>query len=163
MLTIVDAHVGARRETGPRFSPARSRVPFAGAMTSRELALRRAIMAAFAATGEPPATRDGPALQALADEHVVVLEDGAGGRRIHMAHPFAAHREGARVDAGDRTWWGNCAWDGLGIVAALGLPDATVTAQGITVQVRAGRIASETALFHVAVPARDWWADIGFT
>lgn len=167
MLTIVDAYVGARRETGPRFSPARSRVPLAGAMTSRELALRRFIMGAFAATGAPPAIPDRPALRALAEEHVVVLEDGTGGgggRQIRMAHPFASHREGARVDADDRTWWGNCAWDGLGIVAALGLTDATVTAQGIAVQVRAGRIAApETALFHIAVPARHWWVDIGFT
>ena len=50
--------------------------------------------------------------------------------RIVMAHPFAVHRTGARVDAGGHTWWGNCAWDGLGIVAALGLREATVTSTG---------------------------------
>jgi hypothetical protein len=72
-----------------------------------------------------------------------------------MAHPFAAHHGGARVDAGGRTWWGNCAWDGLGIVAALGLVDATVTSDGIR--------ASRDAIFHVEVPARSWWADIEFT
>jgi hypothetical protein len=79
-----------------------------------------------------------------------------------MAHPFAAHRDGARVDAGGRTWWGNCAWDALGIVAALGLRDATIASGGVTLAVRDGRV-DDGALFHVAVPARDWWADIGFT
>ena len=72
-----------------------------------------------------------------------------------MAHPFAAHRDATRVDAGGRTWWGNCAWDGLGIVAALGLRDATVTSDGLTTE--------DDVVFHVAVPARDWWADIGHT
>jgi hypothetical protein len=129
-------------------------------MTERELALRHTIMAAFAATGAPPATPDEPALHALAEEHVVVLGEGAA---IHMAHPFAGHREGARVEAEERTWWGNCAWDGLGIVAALELMNATVTAQGIAVHVREGRVVGENAVFHVAVPAREWWVDIGFT
>jgi hypothetical protein len=115
-----------------------------------ELALRRRIFEAFAATGEPPVLEG---LQSLARQHVVVLDDDG---RIVMAHPFAGHRNGARVDAGGRTWWGNCAWDAFGIVAALGLEDATITAQGIT-------LPGEDAVFHVAVPARHWWDDIGFT
>src|SRR3954451_23542828 len=123
-------------------------------MTDEELALRQAIMRSFADTGAPPPdVSDGSALRSLASQHVVVLDDGGG---VVMAHPFAAHRSGARVDAGRRTWWGNCAWDGLGIVAALGLRDATVTADGLT-------LPRDDAVFHVSVPARDWWADIGFT
>ena len=94
-------------------------------MSDRELALRAEIMRSFAATGAPPDVELSAELRALVDGHVVVL-DGAG--RIVMAHPFAAHRQGARVDAGGRTWWGSCAWDGLGIVAALELGDATVAA-----------------------------------
>jgi hypothetical protein len=117
-----------------------------------ELALRRAIMEAFAATGEPPDVDDEVALRGLAADHVVAL-DGDG--RIRMAHPFAAHTDATRVAAAGRVWWGNCAWDGLGIVAALGLTHATVTSNGIK--------ATGDALFHVAVPARDWWADIEFT
>jgi hypothetical protein len=121
-------------------------------VNAAELFLRREIMESFAATGAPPRMADGPTLRSLAEQHVVALD--AGGR-IRMAHPFAAHRSGARVDAGGRTWWGNCAWDGLGIVAALGLDDATVTSNGIE--------ASAGARFHVAVPARSWWDDIEFT
>jgi hypothetical protein len=104
-------------------------------VTERELAVRRAIFEAFAETGAPPDVPD-----------LVVLDDD---ERILMAHPFAAHRRGTRVDAGGRTWWGNCAWDAYGIVAALGLRDAAITPDG--------------AVFHIALPAREWWADIGFT
>jgi hypothetical protein len=98
-------------------------------------------------------------LRALAERHVVVLRDDG---RILMAHPFAAHREGTRVVSGDREWWGNCPWDAFGIVAALGLEDATVDDHGLEIRVRGGRAQGE-AVFHVAVPARAWWDDIGFT
>jgi Alkylmercury lyase len=119
------------------------------------------VYAAFAATGEPPAVADPAALRALAGQHVIVLDPT--GTRIRMAHPFAAHRDGARVDAGGRTWWGNCAWDGLGIAAALDLPDANVTSNGVTLELRDGELVDATPVFHVAVPARQWWEDIAFT
>jgi len=124
------------------------------------LALRAEIFRAFAATGAPPEVRDPAGLRALAERHVVALD--AGGR-ILMAHPFAAHRDGARVDAGGRTWWGNCAWDGFGIVHALGLREATVTAQGIAISVRDGVPEDAGAVFDVAVPAAHWWDDIAHT
>src|SRR4051794_27854517 len=119
-------------------------------------ALRRRIFEAFAATGAPPERLTG--LEPLAEQHVVVLRDG----KILMAHPFAAHHDGARVESGGRVWWGNCAWDGLGIVAALGLSDATVTAQGITLSVVAERVLGD-AVFVVEVPAARWWDDIAYT
>ena len=131
-----------------------------GGVTPEQLALRAEIFAAFARTGAPPELPRSPELRALAERHAVVLDDGA---RIRMAHPFAAHRDGARVDAGGRTWWGNCAWDGFGIVHALGLPDATVTAQGIAVRVRDGVPEDADAVFDVAVPAARWWDDIAHT
>lgn len=124
-----------------------------GIVTGDQLALRRTIFEAFAATGAPPELPDSADLRALAGGHVVVLGEDA---RIVMAHPFAAHRAGARVDAGGRTWWGNCAWDGFGIVHALGLEDATITANGHT----AGEHGIE---FEVAVPAARWWDDIAHT
>jgi len=123
-----------------------------GSVDAHDLDLRRQILASFAATGAPPDLA-GADLTSLAEQHVVAL--GADGR-ILMAHPFAAHHEGARVDAAGRTWWGNCAWDAFGIIAALGLADATITAQGLT-------LPGDDAVFHVLVPARRWWDDIGFT
>ena len=129
-------------------------------MNDEQLALRRTVFEAFAATGAPPALPDTPDLRALAERHVVVLGDDA---RIRMAHPFAAHRDGARVDAGGRSWWGNCAWDGFGIVHALGLHEATVTAQGIAVRTHEGVPEETGAVFGVAIPAARWWDDIGHT
>ena len=127
-------------------------------MEAHELAVRREIFGSFAETGEPPAL-DPADLAPLARAHVVVLRDG----RVWMAHPFAGHRRGTRVTAPDgREWWGNCAWDGLGIVAALGLSSAVVTSGELTVRVMSDQVIDD-ALFHVAVPARYWWEDIEFT
>jgi len=125
-----------------------------------QLELRAEIFQAFAATGAPPDLPDTPDLRALEAHHVVVLDEDA---RIRMAHPFAAHHDGARVDAGGRTWCGNCAWDGFGIVHALGLADAKVTAQGVAVRVRDGVPEETRAVFDVAVPAARWWDDIAHT
>ena len=124
------------------------------------LELRAEIFAAFAATGAPPDVADSPELRALAERHVIVLDDDG---RIRMAHPFAAHTDGARVEAQGRTWWGNCAWDGFGIVHVLDLPEATITAQGISVAVHDGEPEPTDAVFGVAVPAARWWDDIGHT
>jgi hypothetical protein len=129
-------------------------------MTERELALRGEIMRAFAATGAPPAPpADRETLNALADQHVVVLDEHDA---IVMAHPFAAPGAAAAVESGGRTWWGSCAWDGLGIVAALGLDRATVTSTGVALGVVHGEV-EPGPVFHVEVPARRWWDDIAYT
>jgi len=130
-------------------------------VNERELALRRAIMTGFAVIGQPPEVADTVTLRRLADRHHVVVLDDAG--RIRMAHPFAAHQAGTRVVAGDREWWANCAWDGLGIVAALGLQEATVTSGGLTLEIEEGALVDPSPVFHVAVPAARWWEDIAFT
>ena len=70
-------------------------------MTERELALRREIFAAFAETGAPSATGDPRTLRALAEQHVVVLDDGA----IAMAHPFAAPGAATSVESGPGDYW----------------------------------------------------------
>ena len=120
-------------------------------MEDGDLRLRRAIFEAFA-SGSPLPEAD---LSSLAAQHVVALDERGA---LLMAHPFANHTDGARVDSGGRTWWGNCAWDAFGIVAALDLHDATITAQGITVGPT-----DDDAVFHVLVPAAHWWDDIAFT
>src|SRR3954463_14426200 len=108
-------------------------------------------MLSFAETGAPPRDiGDVATLRSLADQHVVALD--AGGQ-VRMAHPFAAHRDGTRVQASGRTWWGNCAWDGLGIVAALGLRDADLDAGGVPAPGRGGG-AGDPAWVPLAGPAR---------
>jgi hypothetical protein len=123
-------------------------------MTEQELTARREIMLAFAETGAPPpaSALDPLVLRSLAEQHVVVL-DGAGA--IRMAHPFAAHDEGAAVSSGGRTWRGNCAWDAYGIAAALDLRHPAIESRGV--------VPGPDVVFHVEVPAAGWWADVGYT
>ena len=124
-------------------------------MNDQALDLRHRIMRAFAETGEPPSLdgEDPDVVDRLVEHHVIVLDERGA---IRMAHPFAAHDDGATVTAGGRTWRGNCAWDAFGIAAALQLEDGyVVESQGVE--------ATDDALFHVLVPAARWWDDAAFT
>ena len=124
-------------------------------MNDRALELRRRIFVSFAETGGPPPLdgEDPAVVAALQQAHVIVLDDAGA---IRMAHPFAAHDEGATVATADgRRWRGNCAWDGFGIAAALRLHDFTVTSNGVT--------AADDGFFHVEVPAGRWWDDPAYT
>ncbi len=87
---------------------------------------------------------------------------------IRMANPFSAVPTPYRVEAAGRWWYGNCAWDALGICAALHVdgriesscPDCGTT---ITLEVRDQRPDDGRLLFHCLVPAAHWWDDIVFT
>ena len=89
----------------------------------------------------------------------MVLDDDG---RLLMAHPFAAHHDGARVQSDGREWWGNCAWDAFGIVAALGCDEATSPPRASRCESTATTIDGD-AVFRVLVPAARWWDDIGHT
>src|ERR1700733_10276600 len=52
----------------------------------------------------------------LHDEHALVLHQGD---ELRMANPFSAVPTAYRVNAGGRWWYANCAWDAIGIGAAL--------------------------------------------
>lgn len=101
----------------------------------------------------------------LHDAHALVL-DGAG--EIRMANPFSARPTPFRVEAAGRSWFANCAWDALGIGAALHV-DSTIHTEcadchdPIEITVRDGRPDDTDLLFHVLVPAASWWNDIGYT
>ncbi len=102
----------------------------------------------------------------LAAEHVFVRQPGTGA--LWMAMPFSAVPTGFRVHAAGRSWWANCAWDALGIPAMLGVPariDASCgdCAEPMVIETGDGGLARGEGVVHFAVPARDWWDDIGFT
>jgi hypothetical protein len=87
---------------------------------------------------------------------------------IRMANPFSAGPTRYLVDAGDRQWYANCAWDAFGVCAALesdGRIDTTcpdcAAPMSCEVQDRSPR--DPTLLFHCLVPAAAWWDDIVFT
>jgi hypothetical protein len=85
-----------------------------------------------------------------------------------MAIPFSAVPTAYRVQAAGRWWYGNCAWDAIGICAALHADGRIETScpdcgESIAVAVHKQRVDDESVLFHSLVPAARWWDDIVFT
>jgi hypothetical protein len=147
-----------------------------------DLQVKLAVYGHFAETGRRP-TPDviaerlriaGPevldAYRRLRAQRLLVLEDD--GASIRMAPPFSGVATQHLVAAGDVSYFANCAWDALGIPAALGR-SATVHSrceQSMEpLHLSVGPLGPEgpeaTAgwLFHCAIPAAHWWDDIVFT
>ena len=106
------------------------------------------------------------AFRRLHDAHVIVLAPGTP--YIWMANPFSALPTPYEVLVDQRTYWGNCIWDALGVVAALGASEATIRsrcpdcADELLVRVEEGDLVPSEGVVHYAVPAAHWWDDIGF-
>jgi hypothetical protein len=104
------------------------------------------------------------ALRALAEAHAIVLRPGTD--KVWMAHPFSAIESDFVVRSGHRSWFANCVWDGLSILALVGggalETHSPATGQPIHFDVR-NRIVSGEGLVHFLVPAARFWDDIGFT
>src|SRR3954469_22792105 len=106
------------------------------------------------------------ALRELARGKVLILAPNDG--EIWAANPFCAVPSGIRVTTGDTRYWGICIWDALGIASAVG-GTASISApcgdcgEGMSLEVRAGRLARSEGVVHFAVPAHHWWDNIGFT
>ncbi len=104
-------------------------------------------------------------LRRLADDHALVLAPGTP--YVWMANPLSALPTPFSVEASGRTWFGNCIWDALGVVAMLGgtgtvrtwCPDCR---KRLAVSVEGSRLSSGEGIVHFAVPATKWWNDIGF-
>ncbi len=137
------------------------------------IGLRNRTYAAFVELGRAPRPdeigEEGEILEGwrlLHDAHALVLEPDSDA--IRMAHPFSAVPTPYRVYANERWWYANCAWDAFGIPAALGVdgrfesvcPDCDAR---YAVEVRDRRSDPSDLLFHVLVPAAQWWDDIVFT
>lgn len=98
--------------------------------------------------------------------HALVLNPATA--ELRMVNPFSAVPTAYRVQAGGRWWYGNCAWDALGICAALHADGRVETScpdcgETIALEVRDQRVEDELLLFHCLVPAAKWWDDIIFT
>lgn len=109
-------------------------------------------------------SRVSAALHSLADEHRLVLVPGTD--RVMMAHPFSGIASDFLVSIGDRTWFANCVWDGLSILALLGdgmlETHSPATGEPIALTIRDGVVEGD-AVVHFLVPARHFWEDIVFT
>jgi hypothetical protein len=105
-------------------------------------------------------------LRRLHDAHALVLERDRP--EIRMANPFSAVPTRYRVEAAGRSWFANCAWDAFGIPAALHV-DGHISSvcldcgEPIEIDVVDTRPAPDEHVFHVLVPAAQWWDDIVFT
>jgi hypothetical protein len=142
-------------------------------MNDADLDLRRRTYAVFVEQGRAPAAAElGEPEDVLAgwrrlhDEHALVLNPQTN--ELRMLNPFSVVPSAYRVQAGGRWWYGNCAWDALGICAALhsdgrieaSCPDC---AEPLSVEIRDELPDDESLLYHCLVPAARWWDDIVFT
>jgi len=143
-----------------------------------ETQVKLAVYRHFARTGEPPDLGDvaGPlgcsredvreAYARLRADRVLLLEpDGAA---IRMAPPFSGVPTQHVVEVGRRSYFANCAWDALGIPAALhqdGVVRSRCGQSGEPLRLEVGTAGPEpsTWLFHCLVPAARWWVDLAFT
>lgn len=145
---------------------------------SFDLQVKLAVYRHFAETGARPAcdqvakklgTPTAEVVQAyqrLRAQRVLVLEDDE--ISIRMAPPFSGVATQHVVKAGNRSYFANCAWDALGIPAAL-QQAATVYSRceqsmaPLRLEVGVEGPASSDWVFHCVVPAAHWWDDIVFT
>jgi hypothetical protein len=107
------------------------------------------------------------AFQRLYQKRLLVLEPNDNSR-IRMAPPFAGVQTPFLVEVGGKSYYANCAWDALGIPAALhsdgdiSASDA-FTGEAIRLAVRNNSPVPEKCVTHFAVPAAQWWDDIIYT
>lgn len=148
-------------------------------MDGFDLRIRNEIYSSFVRTGTAPGPAETAAAlgltaaeieaaqQRLHDAHALVLQPDR--RAIRMLNPFSAVETPHRVDSGGRSWFANCAWDSLGIPAALHADGRIESAcpdcgEPLELEVRDGTLVRGAELLvHFVVPARRWWDDIGFT
>jgi hypothetical protein len=108
------------------------------------------------------------AFKRMAEAHTLVLQEG--GDEILMAMPFSAVPTPFLVKIGERSWWGNCIWDAIGI-AAMVRKDAVITTScgdcndAMELRVEGGtvRVVGGEGIVHFSVPASKWWDNIKFT
>jgi len=155
-----------------------------GTALDPDRAVRLAIYRGFASQGRPPSVAElagqtglaetavRASLRHLHDAHAIVLTPA--GDAVRMAHPFSAAPMGFVVSAegrgpagyaGDRMWWGGCAWDSFGIGAALGEPVVIRTqcpgcGRGLTVRAGPAQPPEPGLVVRIPCPASRWWDDV---
>ena len=87
---------------------------------------------------------------------------------IRMANPFSGIPTDFKVHANNKTYFANCAWDMLGIPAALhcdAVIDAVCTESNDTVrlEIKNGQVTDSDLLIHFPLPFARWYDDLVFT
>ena len=140
--------------------------------------IKLAIYRHFAETGRPPAVSDVAkrtatsretvlqTYQRLCGQRLLVLEPD--GFSIRMAPPFSGVPTQHRVEIGNVDFFANCAWDALGIPAAI-KREAIVhsrceqSGEPLRLPVKVDGPEPSDWLFHCQLPAAKWWDDIVVT
>jgi hypothetical protein len=113
----------------------------------------------FALTHEQAAS----AYEELQQRHAIFLKPGT--QEILMANPFSSVATPFKVRAKGKMYFANCAWDSLGIPAALHA-DAEIEAscaqsrEAIRLRVRAQQVQGSDVLVHFLIPFREWYDDL---
>ena len=143
-----------------------------------DIQVKLAIYKHFAETGSGPSPDDVvertdsdagsvlAAYQRLRAQRVLVLE--GDGSSIRMAPPFSGVPTQHTVVSAGIQYFANCAWDALGVPAALGQPASVYSrceGSGEPLHLDVGLFgpAPSDWLFHCLVPAANWWDDIVYT
>ena len=140
--------------------------------------IKLAVYHHFAETGQRPSPKTvaervgsdvesvlGAYLRLRAQRVLALEEDGAS---IRMAPPFSGVPTQHVVIVDGRQYFANCAWDALGIPAALHQPGMIYSrceqsGWPLRLSVSLDGPEPSTWLFHCLVPAAKWWDDIVFT
>ena len=147
-------------------------------LLENDLAIRHFVYQMIVKNSVPPTTRDTAvhfsiseeeakdAYQRLNDNHFFFLEPGTSS--IRMANPFSAVPTPFKVTVRQKTYWANCAWDMLGIPAAMDQDtriDAiyTDTQEPIQMHVENGQLQEQTGVVHFPLPVTQWYDDLILT
>jgi DNA-binding transcriptional MocR family regulator len=140
--------------------------------------IRHFVYQHFAETTRPPrleetAARFGLALEEAASayeelhrRHALYLKPGT--HEVLMANPFSGVETEFKVRAHGKTYFANCAWDTLGIPAALDT-DAEIesacawSGEAIRIRVSSMQVQGSDALVHFLIPFREWYDNLTFT
>ncbi len=108
----------------------------------------------------------GALYEELANRHAIFLEPET--LTVRMAWPFSGVPTDFKVHANGKTYFANCAWDMLGIPAALhrdAVMEAVCTESNekVTLEVKDGQISNYHLLVHFPLPFTHWYDDLVFT
>jgi len=102
----------------------------------------------------------------LRAQRLLVLD--TDGSSIRMAPPFSGVATDHVVESGGVPYFANCAWDALGVIAALRRPGivhsrCAQSGEPLDLEVGPNGPGPSSWRFHCLVPAAKWWDDIVFT
>jgi len=140
--------------------------------------IRQHVYESFVGHGHPPTLQEMAgkaraeaqqvvrALVHLEQERALIVSPARD--RVLVAPPFSAVPTPFWVETSNGSWWGNCAWESLGIAALLNADCVIRTSSGaegqpLEVHTTNGQVVDSGAVLHIPVPAAQWWDDIRFT